>query len=163
MASRSAPAATDPTTYSTQHAEFRGQGLPQSTKAWISRARSVASILAVDAPSRDTAQHSPRAEVALLKSSGLTKLLGEKRHGGGGESWETAYKVIREVAKGDGSIGMLLGYHLLWSVTAIVVGSEQQADGVGQAICHGEDGEGYFVGGEFYTLSRSFQQNHAVP
>ena len=44
------------------------------------------------------------------------------------------YKVIREVAKGDGSIGMLLGYHLLWSTTANVVGTEDQAKSVQKVL-----------------------------
>jgi hypothetical protein len=36
--------------------------------------------------------------------------------------------VIREVAKCYGSLGMLLGYRLLWSITANVVGSEEQKE-----------------------------------
>lgn len=144
----SAPPSTDPSIYSAELALFRKQRLPSSTDEWLARAQAVSQILARDAPARDIQQKSPRAEIALLKASALVKVLAEGKHGGGGESWETAYKVIREVAKGDGSIGMLLGYHLLWSVTAVVVGDERQADGVGRAICRGDDGEGYFVGGK---------------
>ena len=71
------------------------------------------------------------------------KVLGPKKYGGGGESWETGYKVIREVARGDGSLGMLLGYHLLWSTTANVVGTDEQADAIQQAVIENN----YFVGG----------------
>ena len=142
------PQYTNPSIYSTEITSFSEQGLPRATAEWIARAKAVAQILARDATARDSAQKSPKAEIALLKAAGLTKVLAEKRHGGGGESWETGYKVIREVAKGDGSIGMLLGYHLLWSVTAVVVGDERQADGVGQAVAYGTDGEGYFIGGK---------------
>ena len=53
----------------------------------------------------------PYAEVQLLKDSGLVTLLGPAEHGGAGQEWPTAYRVIREVAKADGSIGQLLGYH----------------------------------------------------
>jgi alkylation response protein AidB-like acyl-CoA dehydrogenase len=70
--------------------------------------------LAVDAVARDRAGATPYAEVALLKDSGLVTLLGPVGHGGGGQDWSTAYRVIREVAVGDGSIGQLLGYHYLW-------------------------------------------------
>ena len=141
------PPSSDPSIYANEIEAFSKQGQPTSAKGWLDRAKTVAQTLARDAASRDIAQHSPRAEIALLKASSLTKVLAKVRHGGGGESWEVAYKVIREVAKGDGSIGMLLGYHLLWSVTAVVVGDERQADGIGKIIVHGENGEGYFVGG----------------
>lgn len=116
---------TDPSIYARHHEAFEREGLPQGQAAWIKRAAEVAAILAEDAPRRDIENKSPRAEVALLKSAGLLKALGPKKYGGGEESWETGYKLIREVAKGDGSLGMLLGYHLLWSTTANVVGTPE--------------------------------------
>lgn len=125
---------TNPDIYAAHHKTFTSQPLPSSPSEWVTRAREVASILAQDAPQRDRENKSPAAEVSLLKSSGLLKVLGPKEFGGGGESWETGYKLIREVAKGDGSIGMLLGYHLLWSTTANVVGTEAQARGVQMAV-----------------------------
>ena len=87
---------------------------PTSSDDWIARAHEVAAILATDAAARDRAAATPTAEVALLKASGLVTLLGPVEHGGGGQEWPTAYRVIREVAAGDGSIGQLLGYHLLF-------------------------------------------------
>ena len=134
---------TDPSVYSTHHTRFASAGLPTDQASWIQRAREVASILAQDAPQRDIANQAPFAEVSLLKSSGLLKVLGPTKYGGGGETWETGYKVIREVAKGDGSLGMLLGYHLLWSTTANVVGTDEQADSIQQALLTNN----YFVGG----------------
>ena len=47
-------------------------------------------------------------------------------HGGGGQSWDTAYRVIREVARGDGSIGQLLGYHYLWAWAARLVAAVEE-------------------------------------
>ena len=135
--------ATDPSSYSTSLTKFTRDRFPSNQEAWIKRAREVAEILALDAPKRDIENKSPVAEIALLKASGLLKLLGPKKYGGGGESWETGYKVIREVARGDGSIGMLLGYHLLWSTTANVVGTEEQADAIQQVIIENN----FFVGG----------------
>ncbi|KAE8445441.1 hypothetical protein EG329_013454 [Mollisiaceae sp. DMI_Dod_QoI] len=135
--------ASDPTVYDVHHQKFISDGLPSTSEAWIERARQVAKILAVDAAARDIENKSPKAEVALLKSSGLLKTLGPKEIGGGGQTWEVGYKVIREVAKGDGSLGMLLGYHLLWSTTANVVGTEEQKYRVQKLIIENN----YFVGG----------------
>lgn len=125
---------TDPNVYYAHHKEFQSKGLPSGQIEWIERARAVASILAQDAPQRDIENKAPAAEISLLKSAGLLKVLGPKAYGGGGETWETGYKLIREVAKGDGSIGMLLGYHLLWSTTANVVGTEDQAKNVQRVL-----------------------------
>ncbi|MFL1429744.1 MULTISPECIES: acyl-CoA dehydrogenase family protein [unclassified Nocardiopsis] len=87
-------------------------------------------ILAADAVERDRAGRTPYAEVALLKDSGLVTLLGPVEHGGAGQAWETAYKVIREVAAGDGSIGQLLGYHYLWAWAARLVATPEQITAV---------------------------------
>lgn len=134
---------SDPIVYDIQHQKFLSDGLPTTASDWLNRARQVSEIFAVDAAARDIENKSPKAEVALLKSAGLTKVLGPKKYGGGGQTWEVAYKVIREVAKGDGSLGMLLGYHLLWSTTANVVGNEEQKERVQKLIIENN----YFVGG----------------
>ncbi|MFB8381278.1 acyl-CoA dehydrogenase family protein [Streptomyces rubiginosohelvolus] len=99
---------------------------PDSPDAWIERAAEVAAILATDAAARDTAGATPYTEIQLLKDSGLVTLLGPGGHGGGGQDWTTAYRVIREVAKADGSIGQLLGYHYLWNWAARLVGTREQ-------------------------------------
>ncbi|KAK3702284.1 hypothetical protein LTR37_014995 [Vermiconidia calcicola] len=116
--------ATDPSTYSSAFQKFQRERHGSAVLVKLPR------ILALDAPKRDLENKSPRAEIDLLKAAELLKVLGPKEYGGGGQSWETGYKVIREVAKGDGSIGMLLGYHLLWSTTANVVGTEEQATAI---------------------------------
>lgn len=135
--------ATDVESYASSIHGFQRQRLPSNQREWIERARKVANILAIDAAKRDMENKSPRGEIALLKAAGLLKVLGPKRHGGGAESWETGYQLIREVAKGDGSIGMLPGYHLLWSTTANVVGTEAQADAIQQVILENN----WFIGG----------------
>jgi alkylation response protein AidB-like acyl-CoA dehydrogenase len=106
---------------------------PTDAEGWIARAHEVASILATDAVERDRAGATPRAEIALLKESGLVTLLGPAEHGGGGQNWVTAYQVIRAVAAGDGSIGQLLGYHLLWFWAARLVGTPEQIAAVEEA------------------------------
>ncbi|WP_063729181.1 acyl-CoA dehydrogenase family protein [Streptomyces sp. RTd22] len=99
---------------------------PTDADGWIGRAAEVAGVLATDAAARDKAGATPYAEVQLLKDSGLVTLLGPTAHGGGGQDWPTAYRVVREIAKADGSIGQLLGYHYLWNWAARLVGTREQ-------------------------------------
>ncbi|KAL4969864.1 acyl-CoA dehydrogenase/oxidase [Aspergillus stella-maris] len=66
-----------------------------------------------------------------------------RRHGGGEQPWSVGYQAVREVAKADGSIGMLLGYHLLWSTIANVVGTPEQIEQTHELIIRNN----YFVGG----------------
>ncbi|WP_350352471.1 acyl-CoA dehydrogenase family protein [Microbacterium sp. A8/3-1] len=103
---------------------------PRDSEEWLDRAQEVADILVVDAVERDRANATPHAEVQLLKDSGLITLLGPVAHGGAGESWDTAYKVIRTVARGDGSIGQVLGYHYLWAWAARLVATDEQITAV---------------------------------
>lgn len=140
---------SDPAVYEAHHEKFIAEGQPTSAEGWLERAREVSEILATDAAARDIENKSPRAEISLLKSAGLLKVLGPREIGGGGQSWEVGYKVIREVAKGDGSIGMLLGYHLLWSTTANVVGTDEQKVRVQKLIIENN----YFVGGTCQRFS----------
>ncbi|MFE9923234.1 acyl-CoA dehydrogenase family protein [Streptomyces sp. NPDC005774] len=99
---------------------------PRTAEDWIARAATVAAVLATDAAARDRAGATPYEEVRLLKDSGLVTLLGPVEHGGGGQNWITAYRVIREIAKADGSLGQLLGYHYLWNWAARLVGTREQ-------------------------------------
>lgn len=105
---------------------WQSRPAPTDADAWIARATEVAAILATDAAARDRAGATPYAEVQLLKDSGLVTLLGPAAHGGGGQRWTTAYQVVREVAKADGSIAQLLGYHYLWNWAARLVGTREQ-------------------------------------
>jgi alkylation response protein AidB-like acyl-CoA dehydrogenase len=91
---------TDPAVYDAYVEKW--SVLPSDGSAWIQRAKDVATVLEQDAPAREKANATPRAEVALLKHSGLLKVLGPAKYGGGGQPWSVGYKVIREVAKGDG-------------------------------------------------------------
>ncbi|GGO23695.1 monooxygenase [Microbispora rosea subsp. aerata] len=99
---------------------------PRTPDEWIGRAGKVAAVLAVDAAERDKAGKTPYAEIGLLKDSGLVTLLGPAEHGGAAQDWPTAYRVVREVAAADGSIGQLLGYHYLWNWAARLVGTREQ-------------------------------------
>jgi alkylation response protein AidB-like acyl-CoA dehydrogenase len=99
---------------------------PQTPQQWVERASEVAAILATDAVRRDRDGKTPYAEIQLLKDAGLVTLLGPAEFGGGGQNWTTAYRVIREIATGDGSIGQLIGYHYLWAWAARLVATPEQ-------------------------------------
>lgn len=116
---------------------------PRTAQEWIARADEVAAVLATDAAERDRAGATPYAEVQLLKDSGLVTLLGPTEHGGAGQDWPTAYRVVREVAKADGSIGQLLGYHYLWNWAARLVGTREQWEHVEAEAARGR----WFFGG----------------
>jgi alkylation response protein AidB-like acyl-CoA dehydrogenase len=116
---------------------------PRTAPDWIDRAREVAALLAADAVERDRAGKTPYAEVQLLKDAGLVTLLGPAGHGGAGQTWSTAYRVIREVAKADGSIGQLLGYHYLWAWAARLVATDDQIVAVEELYTTNN----YFFGG----------------
>ncbi|CAD6441377.1 9b4528e5-c3d6-4de2-a521-ac7d14acd17b [Sclerotinia trifoliorum] len=139
----STASSSDNDSYSEHHRKFQSTPVPQTEKEWLSRASEISQIFGQDAAKRDIENKSPGDEVLLLKSSGLLKLLGPKQYGGGGQSWDVAYKAIREVAKGDGSLGMLLGYHLLWSTTANIVGTDEQKDRLQKHIIENN----FFMGG----------------
>ncbi|WP_028472840.1 acyl-CoA dehydrogenase family protein [Nocardioides alkalitolerans] len=119
-------------------------GPPPTTSAgWVERAHAGATQLAVDAVERDRAGAAPYAEVRLLKESGLVTLLAPAVHGGAGETWTTALRVVRAVSAGDGSIGQLLGYHYLWAWAARLVGTPEQVAAVEQAAAEQQ----WFFGG----------------
>lgn len=106
--------ATDPSVY--DHVRERWVVLPVNETEWIQRARDLAEILAIDVVKRDKENKSPKAEIALLKHSGLLKALGPRKYGGGEQSWAVGYKLIREVAKADGydtNLNWKLWYSLL--------------------------------------------------
>lgn len=114
------------TTFDANTSTWQDRERPRTAEQWIERAAEVAAVLSADAVERDRAGRTPHHEVQLLKDAGLVTLLGPAENGGGGQTWSTAYRVTREVAKGDGSIGQLLGYHYLWAWAVRLVGTDEQ-------------------------------------
>ncbi|MGA6167732.1 acyl-CoA dehydrogenase family protein [Amycolatopsis magusensis] len=128
----------------TEHSvDWATRPAPADSAGWVARASEVATILAADAVARERAGRTPHAEVRLLKDAGLVTLLGPAEHGGGGQDWTTAYRVIREVATGDGSIGQLIGYHYLWAWAARLVATPEQIAAVEEQATR----ERWFFGG----------------
>lgn len=97
---QSSPNSTDPKVYEQYKGAFAT--LPTDAAGWIKRAQDVGAILAVDAAKRDKENKSPLAEVALLKHSGLLRVVAPTKYGGGGQPVSVGYRVFRELAKYDG-------------------------------------------------------------
>ncbi|MCB1274346.1 MAG: monooxygenase [Leucobacter sp.] len=132
MSATTEPATTEPgiTSPSITQAHlldrWEHQPNPETAEQWLVRAEEVADILAVDAVERDRANVPPHAEVRLLKSAGLVTVLGPKAFGGAELPWHIANRIVRIIARADGSIAQLLGYHYLWAWAARLVGTDAQ-------------------------------------
>jgi alkylation response protein AidB-like acyl-CoA dehydrogenase len=101
---------------------------------WIARAREVAGTLAADALDRDRANAAPDAEAKLLKSARLPGLLIPESLGGGGQTWRTALAVVREIARADGSVAQLIGYHYVNSANLWLAGDEAIQERLGGGL-----------------------------
>lgn len=78
---------------------------------WRGVAAELAQKLAADVMERDRANQPPFAEVDLFRQSGLLGLRIPTAHGGAGQDLATTFDVLRIIARVDGSIAHLLGYH----------------------------------------------------
>ncbi|KAL2793168.1 acyl-CoA dehydrogenase/oxidase [Aspergillus keveii] len=116
---------------------------PNGVAEWAKRASEAATILKIDAVERDAAGKPPFAEVQLLKDAGLVNLLGPRQYGGGGETWQTSYKVTTEIAKADASIGHLIGNHYSWFWSSQILGTPKQAERWLREFTEGN----YYLGG----------------
>ena len=99
---------------------------PKTPEAFYKRAEQVADLLHQDEAIRDRGNVVPYRQVQLLKDAGLVTILGPKEAGGGGLTWKEGYRVIRILARGDGSLAQIYGYHLLWFWAAALVGTDEQ-------------------------------------
>lgn len=78
--------------------------------AWVTIAQTLAAELARTAGQRERDGVLPRAEIQTLKDAGLVNLLIPRELGGEGGTFATALQVVKEISKGDGSIGALLSF-----------------------------------------------------
>lgn len=61
----------------------------------------------------DAAGKPPYEEIRILKAAGLVNALHAPQIGGAGLSWVDGLKLVRILARGESSIGQLLGYHFV--------------------------------------------------
>jgi alkylation response protein AidB-like acyl-CoA dehydrogenase len=82
-------------------------------EALFSRAHEISASLAERAAELDRDGQPPLAEVVRLKNSGLLNALHSPDIGGGGLDWVDALRLVRIIARGESSLGQLLGYHFV--------------------------------------------------
>jgi len=99
---------------------------------WVAKAREVTATLAVDAAARDRTGAEPIAEVKLLKGAELLGLLIPQALDGAGQTWRTALAVVREIARADGSIAQLIGYHYVNSSNLWLAGDRPIQERLGR-------------------------------
>jgi len=98
----------------------------RGAKEYLAIAASLSKEFAQTAVERDAKGGSPTKELDRLRQSGLLKLLIPTEYGGWGKTWSTALQAVRELAKADGSLGQLLGYHYVNSVMPELYGTAAQ-------------------------------------
>lgn len=89
-------------------------------------AERVAAQLAASAVERDRAGGTALRERALLRESGLLLLSIPSVFGGHGAGWAETMRVVRRIARADGSLAHLLGFHHLLVATVRLFGEERQ-------------------------------------
>lgn len=110
--------------------------LKESTD-FLAVATALAEEFAKTAVLRDAKGGTPSEELKQLRESGLLKLVLPQEYGGFGETWPNAFKVVREIAKSDGSVGQLLGYHYFNTAIPRLFGiAEQYADFSSASVRH---------------------------
>ena len=67
--------------------------------------------LSLHAADLDRDGRPPIGEIVKLKKAGLLNALHAREIGGGGLDWVDGLKLVRILARGESSIGQLLGYH----------------------------------------------------
>ncbi|ARM90709.1 sulfur acquisition oxidoreductase SfnB family protein (plasmid) [Rhizobium sp. CIAT894] len=77
----------------------------------FARAEEISADLSRRAADLDREGGPPLAEIIKLKNAGLLNALHPTSIGGGGLDWVDGLKLVRILARGESSIGQLLGYH----------------------------------------------------
>jgi alkylation response protein AidB-like acyl-CoA dehydrogenase len=81
--------------------------------ALFSRAHEISANLGERAAELDRAGLPPLPEIVRLKNTGLLNALHSPEIGGGGLDWTDALRLVRIIARGESSLGQLLGYHFV--------------------------------------------------
>ncbi|OZI38236.1 monooxygenase [Bordetella genomosp. 10] len=99
---------------------------PPGDDPLLARAVALRPLLQADAVQRDKAGGRPVAQVALLKRQKLNAAAIPPGHGGDGASWQSILRVVRELARSDGSLAHLYGYQHLPMHAVLAKGSDEQ-------------------------------------
>jgi len=93
---------------------------------WSARAESLAAALVENAVERDRLGGSAKRERDLIRASGLLALSIPRSEGGEGASWADTQRVVRQLARVDGSLAHLFGFHHLLVATVRLFGEPWQ-------------------------------------
>lgn len=111
----------------------------QDVEGWLERGRSFAHFLSEHRADLEDL----RDRINLLKSSGLVTLLGPHRHGGGGQQWSTAHRILRTIGAIDSDFARALAHHYVWVWLAEFIGTAEKIDHIGKVAIRGT----WFFGG----------------
>lgn len=104
---------TDTLAVAPARTHWSGNATQSELDHWQAVAEGVARELALDALDRDRANEDPHRELQLFRDAGLVNLLDPAPLGGGGAHWETAFLVLRTLARVDASVAQVLAYHYI--------------------------------------------------
>lgn len=79
----------------------------------FAKAEAISADLARRGAALDAEGKPPKAEIEQLKKEGLLSALHPVEIGGGGLDWVDGLRLVRILARGESSIGQLLGYHFV--------------------------------------------------
>jgi alkylation response protein AidB-like acyl-CoA dehydrogenase len=99
---------------------------PAPEAPWRARAQRLAAALAETAVERDRRGGTAKRERDLIRASGLLALSIPGPHGGEGASWSETQGVVRLLARADGSLAHLFGFHHLLLATVRLFGDPSQ-------------------------------------
>ena len=103
----------------------------------LSLAGSLARDFAATAVERDRGGGTPKRERDALRASGLLALSIPKELGGAGESWPTTLRVVRAIARADGSVGHVFGFQHLLLATVRLFGTRGQFEVLARGTVEG--------------------------
>jgi alkylation response protein AidB-like acyl-CoA dehydrogenase len=108
----------------------RWADIPQTHDEWLHRTDEVVAQLAIGVVERDQAARPPHEQIELLKDAGLVTLVGPIEHGGAGlrDDWALQLKIIRAIARIDGSIANILAWHYAQHWLLRAVGTDEQRE-----------------------------------
>ncbi|KAF1042882.1 acyl-CoA dehydrogenase family protein [Xylophilus sp.] len=86
---------------------------PDLSDSVVARAAALRASLQADAAARDLAGGRPTAQITQLRAIGLLSTWLPTAYGGEGSSWLSVLRAVRELARADGAIAHLYGYHHL--------------------------------------------------
>jgi alkylation response protein AidB-like acyl-CoA dehydrogenase len=101
---------------------------PDLSDPLVARAAALRAAFHTDAAARDQAGGRPTEQVRLLREAGLPGAQLPREYGGEGASWLSVLRAVRELARTDGSMAHLYGYHHLPIHTTLAYASAAQKE-----------------------------------